>query len=245
MRAFIELRDTLACLETARLRQQGRNWLHAACDLHGILLGDQGRKAVLPEMIGLFADMQAHLKKLSGDIPHYAKDIQRACNDIQAHIEMMQGGLPKATGFLARDALLNAYLNAQKKQDWLAHKLGLQQSIDVLWQNSRARTQPLHQGVKPLYEAILSLDQMFNDYVGWEKRSAIRGNGTITPERGTSYGLLVIGLSSSAVANGIIPNVSGNRLAIQLRFQQWRPGEPARAVTENQEYAMMLVPVGY
>jgi len=243
MRSFLELRDALHCLQLARDQHHARDWLHAACDLRASLLGDQGRKAVIPEVIGLLVSMQAHLHQMSKDIPQYKASIEKACSTLDAHAHALQPGLPDATHFLAQDALINAYLNAQKKQDWLGHKLGMPQSLDALWQGGDERSTWLHGDLACLNAAVLDLDQMLNDYVQWEERTAVGGCGQITPERGTNNGLLVIGLPAASVADGIIPDVSGNKLAIRLRFQRWVPGEPPLEVSEDQPYAMMLIPI--
>lgn len=244
MRAFIELRDALACLETSRDHRHAIRWLHAACDLRASLLGDQGRKGAIPEIIALLSDVKLYLNNLSADVPHYREGIRQACEHIDEHIEQLQTGMTDACDFLADDAMINAYLNTQKKHDWLSHKLCMQQSIDTIWRTSDVRTQPLHQSLSPLYRAIHTLDSMLNDFVGWKECIATGGVGQITPERGKSFGLLVISLPSEAVANGVVPDISGNRLTIRLRFQQWPPGQPPVDYTEDIPYAMMLVPVG-
>ncbi len=244
MRAFIELRDALSCLEQACVNQQAVNWLHAACDLRASLLGEQGRKGAVAEIIALFTELKLYLKNLCDDAPQYLENIQQACDHIDRLIEQLQPGMPEACNYLAKDALLNAYLNAQKKHDWLGHKLCMQQSIRAIWNNSDSRTLPLHQALTPLCSAVDTLDHMLNDFVGWEKCIASGGSGHITPERGKSFGLLIIALPTDAVAEGIIPDISGNRLAIRLRFQQWRAGHAACDYNEDIPYAMMLVPVG-
>ncbi len=244
MRTFIELRDALACLETASANQQGANWLHAACDLRASLLGDQGRKSAVAEIMALFGDLKLYLKNLCDDAPQYREKIQQSCDHIDLIIKQLQPGIPEACDYLSRDALVNAYLNAQKKHDWLGHKLCMQQSIKAIWSQSDARTLPLHQALAPLCSAVDTLDHMLNDFVGWEKCVAVGGNGHITPERGKAFGLLVISLPVDAVAKGIIPDISGNRLAIRLRFQCWCAGQPASDYDEDIPYAMMLVPIG-
>jgi len=244
MRAFIELRDGLNCLEAACVNQHGANWLHAACDLRASLLGDQGRKGAITELIALFGDLKSYLNKLCEDAPQYREKIQQSCDQVDMLIAQIQPGMPEACNYLAKDALVNAYLNAQKKHDWLGHKLCMQQSIKAIWSKSDARTLPLHQALAPLSSAVDTLDQMLNDFVGWEKCVANGGTGHITPERGKSFGLLVIALPSDAVAEGIIPDISGNRLAIRLRFQRWSAGQAPADHNEDIPYAMMLVPIG-
>jgi len=245
MRSFIELRDALACLEAARVAQHGTSWLHAACDLRASMLGDQGRKNVVPEVIALFTDVQAHLQQLAKDAPHYHDNIQLACDKIKKHMQRLQPGMPEACHFLAEDALINAYLNTQKKHDWLGHKLCMQQSIRAIWVQSDTRTLPLHTALTPLFEAVNCLDSMLNDFVQWKQCVATHGTGHITPERGKSFGLLVIAMPADVVGQGIMPDISGNRLAIRIRFQLWSPGEPPSDYDGDQAYSMMLVPVGH
>ncbi|MDQ6993467.1 MAG: hypothetical protein Q9M31_08315 [Mariprofundus sp.] len=244
MRAFIEIRDALACIEKARLEELGTNWLHAACDLHDSLLGDQGRKNVIPEIIALFADVQAYLGGLAAEAPDYQESILAACDKIKMHVKNLQPGLPDACSFLADDALINAYLNAQKKHDWLGHKLCIQQSINTLWTASADRTSPLHTALTPLNEAVEYLDHMLGDFVAWKKCVATHGTGHITPERGKHFELLIISMPAETVAKGIMPDISGNRLAIRIRFQLWTPGLPPSDYDGEQPYSMMLVPVG-
>jgi len=243
MRSFLEVRDALHCLDLALEQQQPRDWLHAACDLRASLLGDQGRKSVIPEVVGLLISMQTHLNQLGKDIPQYKEGIEQACRTLDAHVQVLHAGLPDAINFLAQDALINAYLNTQKKQDWLGHKLGLPQSLDTLWSGNDERSSWLHHNLKGLNAAVRDLNQMLNDYVQWEEGIAVGGCGQIAPERGSSNGLLIIGLPEASVASGIVPDISGNKLAIRLRFQRWVPGEPPQEVSEDQPYAMMLIPV--
>ncbi len=243
MRSFLELRDALRCLARAARDGQPSSWLHAACDLRASLLGEQGRKCALPEMTALMVSMQVHLQQLGQDMPQYQNGIEQACDSLSGHIRALQGGLAEVAGFLKRDALISAYLNAQKKQDWLGHRLGLPQSLETLWSGAGNRAAWLQRQLAPLESAVSEIDRMLNDYVRWEERVARDGCGQITPERGGSHGLLVIGLSAGAVADGIIPDVSGNRHAIRLRFQRWQTGEAPAEVSDDQPYVMMLIPV--
>jgi len=245
MRSFIEVRDALACLESALVTQNSLYWLHAACDLRASLLGDQGRKPVQPEIIGLLQDMETYLNKVAKDLPHYSVRIQATCDNITNHIEKLHDGMREACQLLSDDALINAHLNSQKKHDWLGHKMCMEQILKTFWKNSDDRTTPLHHALVPLSDAVNTLDSMFNDFVSWSNHIAEGGVGQISPDRKSSFGLLVIGLPEEDVSRGIIPDISGNRLAIRIRFQQWLPGQEAKDVSEDQPYAMMLVPVGH
>jgi len=244
MRSFIELRDALHCLDSVAHHQLGSSWLHAACDLRASLLGDHGRKNAIPEVIALFLDMKTYLKKLAADVPKYHDHILQSCAQIDVLVQQLKPGLPEACQYLSQDALINAYLNAQKKHDWLGHKLCMQQSISAIWSHADIRTQPLHEALNPLRHAVNNLNEMLNDFVGWEQCIATRGTGQISPARDKTFGLLVIALPSDAVAKGVIPDISGNKLAIRLRFQHWMPGETSADYHEDIAYEMMLVPIG-
>ncbi len=243
MRAYLDLRDAMVELRQAWQTQQTRPWLLAACDLRASLLGEQGRKNALPELIALILAMQEHLQQLAEESPQYRQAIEQTCERLDGHAQTLQQGLTEAWDFLGRDALINACLNALKKQDWLGHKPALPQSLAALWPGYASEAGRLMQMLQPLEQAISELDGMLNDYVQWQPAVAAEGCGQITPERGTVFGLLVIGLKQEDVAAGIVPNVSGNRHAIRLRFQRWQPGQPPAEVHEDIDYAMMLVPV--
>ncbi len=244
MRSFIELRDALHCLVSARKKGDGPSWLHAACDLHASLTGDHGRKPAISEVAGLFQDVETYLKGLSKDAPHYEARIEKTCSVIKHHVGKIKPSVPNIVRILEHDALLGAYLNSQKKHDWLGHKFCLQQSIGAIWKHADTRTNPLHQALTPICEAINALNSMLNDFVDWKEEVAIGGAGHITPQKNCPCGLLVIALPEEDVANGIIPDMSGNRLAIRVRFQQWLPGEKSVDYREDQPYSMMLVPIG-
>lgn len=243
MHAYLMLRDALRCLAEAADDRDPYRWLHAAIDLRTSLIGDQARKVAIPELHSLLVTTQSHLKELGKEHPQYAESIRKTCDKLQQHIDGMQEGLGEACSLLERDALLNAYLNTQKKQDWLGHKPCLPQSLPALWQNAEARTEPLARALSPLTEAIEELDGMLHDFVGWEKCTAKGGSDHVTPPREKSFGLLIVALPAEVVANGVVPDISGNRHAIRLRFQRWQPGQPPAEVTEDLPYMMMLVPL--
>ncbi len=243
MRSFMELRDGLRCLERARQCDQPYAWLLAACDVRTSLLGEHGRKQAVPELVGLLASMRVHLTKLVEKHPEYRSKILEACDMIDEYIESMRLGIQDAMNFFCEDALLASYFNALKKQDLLAHKPILSQSLNILWNGSKHKDILSH-SLHDLHAAVTHLDIMLNDYVGWEKRVADSGSDQITPERGIDYGLLILGLDSAIVQQGIHPECSGNRLALRIRFQQWEPGVAAHDVDEDLPYHAMLVPIG-
>jgi len=244
MHAFLELRDALLCLDEARRRNHAYAWLHAAVDVRASLLGEQGRKPAIPEIIGLLVAMQTHLGRLAEETSPYRDSIRSACDTLDQHIQTLRAGVPDATKFVGNDALVCIYLNAQKKQDWLGHKPALPQGLATMWQQrGPERAAMLDEALSGLEAIVNSLDSMLHDYVGWQSRTARGGSDQITPERGINHGLIVIGLDNDSVAQGIVPNITGNRLAIRLRFQSWQPGCPAADVQHDQPYRMMLVPV--
>ncbi|RMH61455.1 MAG: hypothetical protein D6678_03500 [Zetaproteobacteria bacterium] len=243
MQAFIDVRDALACLDTARRCDGAYAWVQAACDLRASLLGDLGRKAALPEIVAILAEMQDQLARLANDHPELCASIRQASNRLGQHMQCLQGGLAEAQRHLAEDALLAAYANAQKKQDLLGHQRCLPQSLDVLWRQQRRRIEQVHDALLPLRQAVQDMDAMLNDYVQWRARTAQEGSDKITPDRQRRYGLLVVGLSPEQVSTGLIPDMSGNHLAIRVRFQRWPALEPAREVGEDVDYHYMLVPV--
>jgi hypothetical protein len=242
LQAFIELRNGLQCLDKAVQQESAQAWLCAASDIRASLVGDQGRKLALPEVVALIVAMQAHLQSLAKEYPRYGQTIQKACERLETHMNSLRGGLSEAIDWLYNDSLISTHLNALKKQDWLGHKPALPQCLDTLWHPGHERVVHLNQRLEPLRQAILSLDHMLHEYVGWSARKATDGCDQITPERGVNYGLLVIGLDQATVASGITPDISGNRVAVRVRFQQWPSGEAARDVTDTIDYAMMLVP---
>lgn len=243
MRSFIELRDGLRCLERARQCDQPYAWLQAACDLRTSILGEHGRKQAVPELVALLASMRTHLTQLVENHPEYREKILEACNLIEKYIESMRSSVHDAMDFFCEDALLGSYLNALKKQDLLAHKPTLPQSLGLLWSGSKHK-ELLGDSLHDLHAAVTHLDIMLNDFVGWEKRVASSGSDQIVPERGIEYGLLVLGLDAAFVQQGIVPECSGNRHAIRVRFQQWQTGDAACDVEDDLPYYSMMVPIG-
>lgn len=242
MRSFMELRDGLRCLEHARQYDQPYAWLLAASDVRTSLLGEHGRKQAVPELIGLLSTMRTHLTQLAEGHPEFREKLLEACDIIEDYIESMRQGIHNAIDFFNQDALLSSYFNALKKQDLLAHKPVLSQSLNVLWSGA-GHKDILSDYLHDLHSAVTHLDIMLNDFVGWESRVAQLGSDQITPDRGAEYGLLVVGLDPAVVQQGVIPDCSGNRLAIRIRFQQWKAGETACDVDYDQPYYAMMVPV--
>jgi len=241
--AFLQLRDALYALSYGEHEEQAISWLLAAVDVRASLLGEQGRKPALPEVQALLASVQTYLQEIASNHPRYASAIHRSTSAIDSYIHNLEQGLGEAIRFLAEDSLICAYLNALKKQDWLAHKPCLPQALSTLWLGDIERRQALHKGLAPLIEAVNGLDSMLHDFVDWQWRQASEGNDQIFLERNSHYGLFVVGLDPTVVQKGIVPDISRNRFMVQLRFQHWRTGETPCSAREEIPYAMMLVPV--
>jgi len=242
MQTFMQLRDGLSCLAEAEREQQAYKWLQACADVRISLSGEQGRRPALPEVIGLLAAMQAHLEGLAEEHPKFRDKIMDACETLGQHVQTLRGGMDSATRMLASDALIGAWLNALKKHDWLGHQQNLPQALPLLWQ-SVERRHYLHDHLQELFEAVMGLHAMLHDYVAWERRLATEGSDQILPDRSTQFGLIIVGLTPEQVGAGVIPDISGNRLAIRIRFQSWLPGHAATPVQEDVPYHAMLVPI--
>ncbi len=242
MRTFLQLHDGLCCLAEAERTQQSYQWLQACADVRISLSGEQGRRPALPEVTGLISGMQTHLEGLAKEHPQFRSKIMNSCETLAHHAQSLREGMDEALHMLASDALIEAWLNALKKHDWLGHQCGLPQALPVFWEN-RERCQRLHDHLQSLFSAVMNLYAMLHDYVAWEQRLAAEGSDQILPDRSKHYGLVIVGMTTEQVRAGIIPNISGNRLAIRLRFQSWRPGQPAVQVREDVPYRAMLVPI--
>lgn len=242
MHAFMELRDGLICLESARQSNQPFAWLQAAADVRASLTGEYGRRQAQPELIGLLTSMRTYLTGLADIHPKFERQIMEACDALTGHSEMLRQGLHGAIDFLLEDGLIGCYINAVQKQDFLAHRPLLAQTLPDFWKHA-AHRDALSEQLYELHSAILHLDAMLNDFVRWENRQAEGGVDQIVPERGSDCGMLIVGLDPATVHQGIIPEFSGNRLAVRLRFLQYVAGEGAKDVSEDQEYALMKVPI--
>ncbi|MDX8411328.1 MAG: hypothetical protein R8K46_05580 [Mariprofundaceae bacterium] len=242
MQSFLQLRDGLICLQRAESECNVPAWLQAAVDLRASLLGEQGRKPAVAELLSLFSSLRAYLRPLAEKHHHFSAAITKACQDIDVHVASMEGGLDEAVHFLRQDAVINVYHNGLQKQDWLVHRPCMPQMIPVLGEADVERRRILATLLQPLISAVSGLDNMLHDFVDWAPRVAHGGSDQIAPERGIQYGLLVVGLERELVRQGIVPDIAGNRFSIQLRFQRWPAGASASVVNEDVPYSMMLVP---
>jgi len=242
MHAFIELRDALRLLEEGRRQNQPYTWLAAAADVRSSLLGEVGRKQAVPEVMILLANLRTSLTALAEQHERYRDQILRACESIRINEESMRHSLHEAMEFFYSDALLNAYFKALQKHDWIGHRPLLPQGLQQLWRKGEGAYR-LSQLLHELYAIIEHTDAMLNDFVVWKAKVAADGSDQITPTRDTECGLLIVGLDPALVEAGVVPECSGNRMAIRLRFLRWQAGEAAVEVGEDVAYRYMLVPV--
>ncbi len=248
IRAFLDVAQALRELKHAAKVHAPLAWLQAAADLRDSMLGEHQRKPALGEIQALLAGTRNAVRELAARHPEYAEQIRQTCNRLERHLAELEDGAPELMRWLSRDALIAAFHNALKKQDWLAHKPALADALTALWPENAEqppeRAARLTELVRPLAEATATLEEILYNYVPWERRIAEDGSDQISPPRNQEHGLLVIALPADQVAQGVVPNISGNRLAIRLRFLRLNEGGPSEAVGSPVEYAMMLVPLG-
>lgn len=242
LQAFIILRDGLQCLETARQQNNPYAWLQAATDVQASLVGDHGRKPATPELVALLKSIREHLHNLAHEHPDFSDQINEACKAITDHKQTIRQCMPSILAFLNQDGLLKAWVNANKKQDFLAHKLSFPKVLPIFW-NTLNLQGTFNESLQELCTIVTHIDAMLNDFVPWSEKIAEEGRSQITPPRGEQHGLLIVGLDSKWVEQGITPEFSGNRLAIRMRFQAWKAAEPQTVIEEDIPYRMMLVPI--
>ena len=125
MQAFLQLRDGLSCLAKAERKQQAYQWLQACVDVRISLAGEQGRKPALPELVGLLTALREHLETLAKDHPRFRSKIMDSCKTIEKHVQTLRHGQGQVLDWLNSDALIETWLNALKKHDWLGHQRNL------------------------------------------------------------------------------------------------------------------------
>ncbi len=242
MQTFLQLRDGLSCLAKAEREQQAYEWLQACTDVRISLSGEQGRRPALPEVIGLLTSLREHLENLAENHPGFRDRIMDSCKTIEKYLQTLRNRQESALNWLASDALIEAWLNALKKHDWLGHQRNIPQALPILWKNMERRQQ-LKEHIQELSEVVMGLYAMFHDYVDWQQRLATGGSDQILPGRNNHFGLVIVGLTHEQVEAGTIPDISGNRLAIRIRFQSWLPGQAAMPVQVDVPYHTMMVPI--
>jgi len=242
MQTFLQLRDGLSCLVKAEREQQAYKWLQACADVRISLAGEQGRRPAVPEVIALLTALHDHLENLAEKHPGFSDKIMASCKTIEKYIHTLRNGQESALNWLTSDALIETWLNALKKHDWLGHQRNMPQALPILWQNTKRR-QCLQEHIQGLSEVVMGLHAMFHDYVNWERRLATEGSDRILPGCGNQFGLVIVGLTHEQVEAGIIPDISGNRLAIRIRFQSWLPGQASMPIQVDVPYHTMMVPI--
>ena len=242
LQSFVTLRDALQCLDRARQNSDPYSWLQASQDLRVSLLGEQARKVATPELLGLLKSIRIHLNGIAQEHPDFKNQITAACDTIVEHKKSLQECIPPILDFLTQDSVLNAWANACQKQDYLAHKLYFPQVLPIFWESLGVQD-TLHQHLQDFYAIITHIDSMLNDFVPWTEKIAYEGRDQIIPPRDQEHGLLIIGIERQWVEQGVLPEFSGNRLAIRLRFQALKLGEEQHEYHEDLSYRMMMVPI--
>lgn len=242
MQSFLELRDGLRCLDHARRTNNPFTWLQAALDVKSSLVGENGRKPAIPELIGVLGATKNQLNQLAEQHPKFSAAIKETCETIDAHSASLRDCVQQPIDFLCQNPLIHTFCNSSKKHDLLAHKALFPQCMDLIWQ-SHNYAEELNDQLQDTFTAVSHLDAMLSDFVPWKMRTATGGSDHITPERGSEFGLLIVGLPKSTVEAGVLPDLSGNRLAIRVRFVQWLESNTKSHHEQDQPYQMMLVPV--
>lgn len=241
LQSLIELRDALRCLYHANHNNSVYAWLLAAKELNDLLVGEGHKKPATPNILSLFHSMRKHLNGLSEKHPEFTNQLQHACQQIDAHTQNIQHQLPAIADYLAQDGWLNAYADATRKMDFLGHKLGIPQTFPILWLSNHEQARQLQTLVEPLTQAIEHINQMLHSHVAWDYRTAEYGCDQILLNPQEEIGMLIIGIKASDLQQGIVPDCTGFRSTIRLRFSQWTPGERVKDCTHNQDYALMMV----
>lgn len=239
MEAFLCLRDGLKMMAA---NQEPYAWLLAAADVRASIIGDQGRKPALPELIGLMQAICEHLEKLAERHARFRSALIKNVQLTQARITALAKDEEELVAFLREDVALRAFANALKKQDWLAHRLALPQCLDSLWQGGEI-AKNTNNRLKSLMQLTRELDGMLHEFVPWQPRTARKGSDQIIPPRNEECGLLIIGLDKALVCRGITPHISGNRFAVRIRFLQWETKAIETVAGMDIPYGMMLVPL--
>ena len=240
MQSFLHIRDALTCISDAEISEQPYLWLHACADLRLSLVGEQGRRAAIPDVIALLDGMRERLAALAAEHPRYEQEIRRSCAGLHQHADNLRHGVGDALHILNNDAMIQAWQNCLKKHDWLGHRQHMPHTLQLLWRNSERRN-ALHQALRNLTEAVTSLHGMLHDYTDWQTHLANDGLDHFTLQGDRKHGLLIIGLRPELVERGITPDISANHMAVRLRFRQWKPGLAAQQVEQDIEYRAMMV----
>lgn len=242
MQSLIELRDTLRILMQAMQSPAPYTWLTAKKEMADMLLGEGNKTPVTPNILSLFHVMGKHFKDLSEKYPDYKPNLLQAVAGLEEHAENIRTSIPPLVDFLQSDVWLTSYNELIRKQDPLGHKYALPQTINLLWSGESQHATALPALLHPVIQAIEHINQMLHAHVPWENRIAQHGADQITFAAQDNIGLLIVGVSSNTINQGILPSCSGFRSTVRLRFTQWKEGKIAQDIHTDQPYSLMLVP---
>jgi len=243
VQSFLECRNALQCLEHAKLHDDVYGWLQAVHDLQESLLGSAARKPAVPEIVALIHAIQHHLTELSQQKSPFTQQILEAHESLSAYEKLLAETLPVTLDFMYNDGLIQAWINCHKKQDWLGHRLFYPKVLPIFWQTMGVQ-EKLNASLQDIHAIISHIDGMLHDFVPWTEQLACHGCDQVQPSSsGEKHGLLIVGLPTSSVQAGIIPEFSGNHHAVRIRFQQWSAGKPQMPYDQDLPYYRMLVPI--
>ena len=244
MQSFLELRDALRCLTQATEQHAPLTWLAAAKDLHDLFIGDGNKKPAIPNVMSLFGSLRKHYMELAKKYPDYQERLQQACSDIDMQADIIREHVPAALELLEADAWINAYSENVRTLDLLGHKLALPQVMETLWfGHDTEYAGRLHHMLKPILPAIEKVNTMLHTHTPWQKRVAKNGCDQITLHAQDEIGLIILGLTEESLGRGIVPECSGFRSTVRVRFSRWQPGRNAEDLTSDYEYSIMMVPL--
>ncbi|MDQ6989983.1 MAG: hypothetical protein Q9M19_08890 [Mariprofundaceae bacterium] len=243
MQSYLELRDALRCLQQAFEGNAPYAWLSAAKEVHDLLLGEGLKKVATPEVLSIFTSLQKHFEHLAAKHSQFKDKLNQACTEISQHSDNIRRDIHLAADFLCADAWLTTFEENIRKQDFLGHQSSLPQIINPLWFGHGKHGQRLNKILTSLHQAMEYLDTMLHSHVPWQQRLAQEGNDQITIPKHEDMDLMIVGLQADDLAQGIIPQYSGSRRSIRLRFNQCLPGQPIKHVEHDQNYTLMLVSI--
>ncbi|MDX8383034.1 MAG: hypothetical protein R8M45_03060 [Ghiorsea sp.] len=243
MQSYLELRDTLRCMDQAYQARSPYAWLTAVKELHDLLMGEANKRPAMLSVLGLFSAMKKHFNGLIEQHPRFETKLLQACNSIDEHEDNIRRDLPVAIDFICTDAWLTSYYDIVRKQDLLGHKQCLPQVIHHIWATNDHHGHRLNHILASLQDAIKYLDQMLHAHVPWQPRVVKCGTDQITLNKQDEIELLIIGLPKNIVQQGIFPQYAGSRQLVRLRFNQSLPGQPIKSSTHDFDYSIMLVPM--
>lgn len=241
MQAYLDLKKACVMLQKAYDMDCAYMYLLAASDLRISVLAEAGRKSALLELAGLFESSVKHFKLMIAEHPEYSADVQYVCEELEEHGNAVQKTSTIVSSYLSNQELLSRYSNALKKLDVLGHNIALPETIDVLWKRNDFAAELL-QRIAPIVAAIRYLDGICSNYAPWSDHVARNGCDELQLDRKHPQGLLIVGLDSTVVNYGVIPDVVASRYTAKLRFQHTNLVASGEKIAE-QAYKRMLIPI--